>query len=289
MPPELKKITPVALKDEGLSEKWLQDQIQKDTSILGLGELEIIGKEHRQISGGRIDFLMYDDESDLFYEIEIMLGTLNESHIIRTIEYWDVERQLRPTSEHRAVIVAESITSRFFNVLRLLNRSVPMIAVQLSAFKLDDSSIVLHAVTVLDVVEEVADPYAPGDAEPTDRNDWEKKRPAASLGIMDKIVSAMKNTGVPGDISYKKANIPLGSTGNNFCWFHPGKTAGYCHLHIKLSPESRDAALAMLQAKGIDASPRSIRSVAFSISTKQLDEHLPAIIEVLKQAEELSK
>jgi hypothetical protein len=30
--------------------------------------------------------------------------------------------------------VAENITSRFFNVLRLLNRSVPMIAVQLSAF-----------------------------------------------------------------------------------------------------------------------------------------------------------
>jgi hypothetical protein len=46
-----------------------------------------------------------------------MLGSLDESHIIRTIEYWDIERQRRPTFEHRAVIVAERITSRFFNVL----------------------------------------------------------------------------------------------------------------------------------------------------------------------------
>jgi hypothetical protein len=52
---------------------WLQDQIQQDTTILGLGELQIIGKEHPQPSGGRIDFLMYDDDTDLFYEIEIML------------------------------------------------------------------------------------------------------------------------------------------------------------------------------------------------------------------------
>ena len=55
-----------------------------------------------------------------------MLGALDESHIIRTIEYWDVERQRFPTHDHRAVIVAEEITSRFFNVIRLLNRAVPM-------------------------------------------------------------------------------------------------------------------------------------------------------------------
>jgi hypothetical protein len=286
---ELKKIVPVELRSVGLSEKWLQDQIQLDPTILGLGDLEIIGKEHRQALGGRIDFLMYDNDTDLFYEIEIMLGTLDESHIVRTIEYWDVERQRRPASEHRAVIVAENITSRFFNVLRLLNRSVPMIAVQLGAFKLDDNSIVLHAVTVLNVVEEATEPYISVEAEQTDRIFWEKKRDHASLAVMDKIVSAMKASGIPGDISYKKNDIPLGSTGNNFCWFRPRKTAGYCRVAIKLNSDSRDATLATLQEKGIDASPQGTRIVAFSITTKQLDEHLGAIIEVLKQAEELSR
>ena len=68
--------------------------------------------------GGRIEFLMHDPEEDIRFEIEIMLGAFDETHIVRTIEYWDLERQRYPTHEHRAIIVAEEITSRFFNVIR---------------------------------------------------------------------------------------------------------------------------------------------------------------------------
>jgi hypothetical protein len=88
--------------------------------------LEIAGREHRQPVGGRIDFLLRDPDDETYYEVEVMLGELDASHIIRTIEYWDIERQRRPNFTHNAVIVAEHITSRFFNVLRLLNRAVPM-------------------------------------------------------------------------------------------------------------------------------------------------------------------
>ena len=118
---------------------------------------------------------MSDAESETYYEVEVMLGTLDESHIIRTIEYWDIERQRRPDYEHRAVIVAEQITSRFFNVLRLLNRAVPMFAVQLSAFRLDDGGIVLHPVTVLDVIEEITEGTVVDQPEQVDRAFWEKK------------------------------------------------------------------------------------------------------------------
>jgi hypothetical protein len=286
---ELKKILPVELRSVGLNEKWLQDRIKEDTTILGLGELEIIGKEHRQPSGGRIDFLMHHAETELFYEVEIMLGTLDESHIIRTIEYWDVERQRRPQSDHRAVIVAENITSRFFNVLRLLNRSVPMIAVQLSAFKLDDSSIVLHAVTVLDVVEEIAEAYVEEEAEETDRTYWEKKRDPASLSVMDKIAAGFKATGIEQKLAYNKHHVALRSTGNNFCWFHPRKTPGYCHVEFKLSPDTRDPALANMQSRGIDASSKGAARVTFSITNRAIDEHLETIVGELKKAEELSR
>jgi len=286
---ELKKILPVELRSVGLNEKWLQDRIKDDTTILGLGELDIIGKERRQPSGGRIDFLMHHADTDLYYEVEIMLGTLDESHIIRTIEYWDVERQLRPQSDHRAVIVAENITSRFFNVLRLLNRSVPMIAVQLSAFKLDESNIVLHAVTVLDVVEEIVEGYVPEEAEETDRAYWEKRRDPASLSVMDKIVAALKTTEAEQRLSYNKGHIALGSTGRNFCWFHPRKTPGYCHVEFKLSPDTRDAALATMQAKGIDASSKGAAGISFSIKNEAIDGHLETIVGELKKAEELSR
>ena len=47
----------------------------------------------KQASGGRIDFLLSDPETNTMYEVKVMLGRLDESHIIRTIEYWDIERR----------------------------------------------------------------------------------------------------------------------------------------------------------------------------------------------------
>ena len=53
---ELEKATPVPLRTLGLDEKWLQDRISSDPTILGLGDnLEIAGREHHQPIGGRID------------------------------------------------------------------------------------------------------------------------------------------------------------------------------------------------------------------------------------------
>jgi hypothetical protein len=46
---------------------------------------------------------MRDSEAETYYEVEIMLGNIDESHIIRTIEYWDIERQRRPQFDHQAV------------------------------------------------------------------------------------------------------------------------------------------------------------------------------------------
>ncbi len=101
------------MRDAGKDEKWLQERIHEDPSILGLGDLSVIRRERELASGGRLDFLMYDPEDSIRYEVEVMLGTLDESHIIRIIEYWDLERRRYPTLEHRAVIIAEEITNRF--------------------------------------------------------------------------------------------------------------------------------------------------------------------------------
>jgi hypothetical protein len=284
---ELKKAAPVALRSLELDEKWLQDRITDDPTLLGLGELEIAGREHRQPVGGRIDFLMLDAEAETYYEVEVMLGALDESHIIRSIEYWDVERQRRPQFEHRAVIVAEQITSRFFNILRLLNRAVPMIAVQLSAFRIDDA-IVLHAVTVLDVVEEIAevDPYG----EQADRAYWEKKSDPASLGVMDKIVSSLRTDGVEPRLNYnRQSSIALARTGYYFCWFGPRKQAGHCHIEFRVASGTRESVLSSLQAGGIDASPLRTDNISFSITTKGLEEHSAIIRDVLKRAEEASR
>jgi len=50
---ELKKMKPTGLRLLGLDEKWLQDRLAEDASMLGLGELEIIRKEKIQPTGPR--------------------------------------------------------------------------------------------------------------------------------------------------------------------------------------------------------------------------------------------
>jgi len=114
------KLQSVSLRrSDRLSEKWVQDQIADDPSILTLGDLIVKDKERMQPSAGRLDLLLQDPETLKRYEVEIQLGSTDESHIIRTIEYWDIERKRYPQYEHAAVIVAEEITSRFLNVIQL--------------------------------------------------------------------------------------------------------------------------------------------------------------------------
>ena len=100
-----------------------------------------------------------------------MLGTLNESHIIRTIEYWDVERRKYPSLTHYAVIVAENITNKINNVIGLMNKSIPIIGIQLNAFVFENN-LFLNFVKVLDLVETFEDDQEEDNQDPVDRAYW---------------------------------------------------------------------------------------------------------------------
>ena len=122
-----------------LNEKWVQDLIAEDPSILGLGDLVLRDKERRQPRAGRLDLLLQDSDSQRRYEVEIQLGSTDESHIIRTIEYWDIEKKRYPQYDHCAVLVAEDVTSRFLHVLSLFNGTMPFIAIQMQALQVGDN------------------------------------------------------------------------------------------------------------------------------------------------------
>ena len=78
---------------DGFNEKWLQARLAEDPGLLGLGDLEIKDVERRQPRAGRLDLLLVEPETHDRYEVEIQLGATDETHIIRTIEYWDIERR----------------------------------------------------------------------------------------------------------------------------------------------------------------------------------------------------
>lgn len=120
------KLESISLRSsDKFNERWVQDRIVDDPSILGLGDLVVKDKERIQVKAGRLDLLLQDPETLKRYEVEIQLGATDESHIVRTIEYWDIERKRYPQYEHVAVIVAEDITSRFLNVIQLFIGAVP--------------------------------------------------------------------------------------------------------------------------------------------------------------------
>jgi len=68
----------VSIREAGLDEYWLQNQIADNPSCLGLGELETIRQEKQQSSGGRLDILMKNPDDDSMYEVEVMLGRLTK-------------------------------------------------------------------------------------------------------------------------------------------------------------------------------------------------------------------
>lgn len=287
MPIELRKATATRLRALGLDERWLQDRIEEDPSLLGLGDLNIVRREKSQLTGGRIDFLMYDPDRELRYEVEVMLGALDESHIIRTIEYWDIERQRFPAYDHRAVIVAEEITSRFFNVIRLLNRAVPLVALQLNAFSIDNS-VVLHFTKVLDVFAETEDVEEAG-GEQVDRRYWERRAGATSLAVLDAVVAMVEKEIGATRVTYNKNHIALGTSGFNFCWFHPRKSTPHCHMRLRTGGEKREEILRLLEDAGISATPFQSELITIKLLKKHLDDGRDAVLFALRHCEQRSR
>lgn len=135
-----------------ISEAWVQQELFENSSLLGLGSsVSSRDKERRQGAGGRLDLFWEDEDSEVCYEVEIQLGPTDETHIIRTIEYWDIERKRYLWHDHVAVIIAEEITSRFFNVISLFKSAIPLIAIKMTAIERSNSSIGLLFTKVLDL------------------------------------------------------------------------------------------------------------------------------------------
>ena len=206
----------ISIRECGLDEYWLQGQIYKNPSCLGIGDLESVTKERKQSSGGRLDILLKNPEDDSMYEVELMLGETDESHIIRTIEYWDNEKRKWPQRQHYAVLVAESITRRFFNVIQLLSHSIPIIAIQVNMIESNNQT-ALHFSKLLDTYEEIDDGTSIDEI--YDELFWKKKATwtiDAAKALLETVGSIFEEP----SLRYVKNYIAINVSGNNHFWLH---------------------------------------------------------------------
>jgi len=239
----LTKAERVYLRDHTeLDERWLQARIADDPSLLGLGDdLILLNKEVIQPKAGRLDLLLRDPSSTQRYEVEIQLGRTDETHIIRTLEYWDIERKRYPQYEHTAVIVAEDITSRFLNVISLFNGFIPLVAIQVAALRVGNH-LTLQFTKVLDQVR-LGDVDADLEVQqPATRADWDGRSTKEVMALVDELQVIVKALDSDFDLKYNKHFIGLARDGkpDNFVVLQPRKQ--WLRLAISLTPSDESAA-----------------------------------------------
>ena len=217
-----------------LDERWLQKVIADDPTILGLGDVVLKDRERIHRGLGRLDLLLQDEEGHGRYEVEIQLGSTDESHIIRTVEYWDIEKRKYPQYDHVGVIVAEDITSRFLNVVSLFNGFIPLMAIQVTAIETAEG-IGLQFTKVLDTVRLGFLDDDEETAEPTDRNYWETKRGSKqTVALADRVCEFARTFAPSAQLNYNKHYIGFGIDGKslNFAILRPRRTT--LNVDIKL-------------------------------------------------------
>ena len=222
-----------------LNEKWVQNIIADDPSVLGLGDLVLRDVERVQPRAGRLDLLLQDSETQRRYEVELQLGSTDEAHIIRTIEYWDIEKKRYPQYDHCAVLVAEDITSRFLNVISLFNGTMPLIAIQMQALKVGNNLTLVFTQVLDELLRGLVDEDEDADAEPTDRAYWEKRATKATVGLADQMLEILRGFDPTLNLKFNKFYIGLEKNGQayNFVTFRPKKNL--LNFEIKL-PQTDD-------------------------------------------------
>jgi hypothetical protein len=265
--------TRTSLKEAGLSEAWLHERIKADPAILGLGELSLLGHEKVLQAGGRLDILLGDDEDEVRYEVEIMLGATDPSHIIRCIEYWDIERRRYPAYEHIAVLVSEDVTARFLNVMSLLAGSIPLIAIQLNALRIGEQ-VVLDFVKVLDQRMLRLDPASESAEADADRGTWDARVGQQSMKVCDQILNIANEVAKPPlELKYKKQHVGIAEHGSFF-------------NVVALWPRKSNAEQLVKKAEesGIEAQLKKGNEIWLDLQSDDLVDHDAILREAIQQA-----
>lgn len=263
-------------------EKWVQAIIADDPTVLGLGDLVLRDQERVQPRAGRLDLLLQDRETNRRFEVELQLGPTDESHIIRAIEYWDLERKRYPQYDHCAVLVAEQVTSRFLNVISLFNGAMPLIAIQMQALAVGDH-VTLVFTTVLDeLTRGLIDEDEDAEAAPTDRAYWEARTSKDVLSFVDKLFDLVREIDGSVELKYNKFYIGLAKEGRpfNFVTFQPRKN----HVLLYVTIPSTDKSDELIASANIDMLDYRRRHYRLRIEKDDVTSKSDVIMELMRMA-----
>jgi hypothetical protein len=263
----------VSISSVGKDEFWLQEQIWANPSCLGLGDLEAVSKERVVSGGGRVDTLLKDPVDDAMYEVEVTLGDTDPSHIMRAIEYWDIIKRKWPQRQHFAVLVAEQITKRFFNVIQILSGSVPLIAIQANVVK-SGEHYSLHFTKVLDIFEEEDD--GGGSGIQANETYWQRKS-NETLEIAKHILNNTTKTYKNARLGYTQGSVNIVCEGYNEMVIRP-RADGHLLFELRYG-KNRDEIARKLEEHEISPNQKG-KNFNFILSPQRAKEKLQAFSDI---------
>jgi hypothetical protein len=158
------------LRDLGYDEIWLQNWLAADPARLGLGEVKIIAQELTAPRGGSLDILAAD--GDTYYSVEVQLGEVDASHSFRVFDYWARNRGRFQGKAHVAVLVVESATGRYLPALEALAEYLPLVVIELRAWRGEAEVILVPETVVINQNLDVAGPAGKASGEERTEDDW---------------------------------------------------------------------------------------------------------------------
>lgn len=269
----------LSIAASGRNEKWLQDYIWNNPSQLGLGD-EVVGKykERIQSTGSRLDMLLIDKDADTMYEVEIMLGKVDESHIIRTIEYWEYERAKWPNMKHIAVLIAEEINSRFYNVIRLISNSIPIIGIQVNLVSVNGNDGLLFNKIVDTSEGPSVDDH--GDTIQVTKEQFLKEYKFLWDSAM-KVSEIAKENGIEFEPRHLANYVSIRMGEKDRLWIDPRKNKESCYATY--APDGKKAeVLDILNVIAYRIKESSENKIYFRINEESFTDHRDKIIRLLK-------
>lgn len=267
----------VFIRNAGKDEFWLQDVIYNNPQNLGLGDLIAIQREKKQVSGGRLDILLKSPIDNTMYEVECMLGETDPSHIIRAIEYWDNEKRKYPQRQHFCVLIAESFSRRYFNVIQLMSLNIPMIAIQADLIEVGDNK-VLNFTKIINIY-----------SEPDDENENSKQVNEATWNIdapwvnsTSKIMfNAFKDKLKGVNIRHTQYYISININGKNDYWFHKRAKPNSQLSFIIKNEEKMETIKSLLSEKNVDFTLNEANSqIVITVDEESIKKYIDVLLEV---------
>jgi hypothetical protein len=177
---------------------------------------------------GRGDLILLDEENSILYSAELMLDEIDESHIVRCVDYWLTETR-KPSNKDWsvvAVLAAESIReSRWFPVIEFLSQKMPLTVLEVTALRVSGHTTLTFTKFFdgQDQLEQVEGGDEDSGRIDVDKGYWAGKRPGEIIRVAESLARIFRSPNKQLRVTYLQGfwGFALGEKPRNFVTISP--------------------------------------------------------------------